>query len=328
MGWVFSCSKIESRGAELGRSVLLALIRFFMSSHSSSSQVTTRIIQPEESQPPAEPGQDCLVVIYSSNQTLIGRQYILGEELLSVGRGSRNSIVLEDDSVSRHHCRIERQGSLYHLSDLGSTNGTYVNDRLSREVQLQGGDQVRIGETIFKFLSGSDIEVQYHEILYRMIIVDGLTGIHNKSFFLETLEREIQRADRYQHPLALVMLDVDFFKHTNDTYGHLAGDYVLRELAQLLKDHIRPSDLVARYGGEEFALILPATARSGAVTMSEKLRAMVAVHPFSFQSKTIALTLSIGVAQWVPEWTMTQLIQQADKKLYEAKGQGRNRVCA
>ena len=299
-----------------------------MSSDSSSSKVTTRVVRPEESQPPAEPGQDCLVVIYSSNQALIGRQYILGEDLLSVGRGSRNSIVLEDDSVSRHHCHIERQGSLYHLSDLGSTNGTYVNDRLSREVQLQGGDQVRIGETIFKFLSGSDIEVQYHEILYRMIIVDGLTGIHNKSFFLETLEREIQRADRYQHPLTLVMLDIDFFKRTNDTYGHLAGDYVLRELAQLLKERIRPSDLVARYGGEEFALILPATALPGAVTFSEKLREMVAVHPFSFQSKTISLTLSMGVAQWVPEWDLDRLIQQADEKLYEAKGQGRNRVCA
>ncbi|NJL98211.1 MAG: diguanylate cyclase [Synechococcaceae cyanobacterium SM2_3_2] len=299
-----------------------------MSSHSSSSKVTTRIVLPEESQPPAERGQDCLVVIYSSNQALIGRQYILGEDLLSVGRGSRNSIVLEDDSVSRHHCRIERHGSLYHLSDLGSTNGTYVNDRLSREVQLQGGDQVRIGETIFKFLSGTDIEVQYHEILYRMIIVDGLTGIHNKSYFLETLEREIQRADRYQHPLTLVMLDVDFFKRTNDTYGHLAGDYVLRELAQLLKDRIRPSDLVARYGGEEFALILPATALPGAVMFCNKLREMVAVHPFTFQSKTIALTLSMGVAQWLPAWDLNQLIQQADEKLYQAKEQGRNRVCA
>ncbi len=184
---------------------------------------------------PVKEGQDCLVVIYSSDARQFGKKHILGDQPIQIGRGSDNTMVLDNDSVSRRHCRIEKRGRSYWLMDLESTNGSYVNDELCTELQLRRGDQVKIGDTIFKFLCGSDVEAQYHETIYRMTIVDGLTGVNNKRFLMESLEREIPRARRHQRPLSLVMFDIDHFKSINDNFGHLAGDYVLKELARLVQ---------------------------------------------------------------------------------------------
>ena len=118
------------------------------------------------------------------------------------------------------------------LRDLGSTNGTYVNDELVDEYVLRDGDLIKIGRTIFKFLAGGNIENAYHEEIYRLTTIDGLTQIFNKRYFVETLEREIGRAQRYRRALSLVMFDIDHFKKINDSYGHLAGDYVLKQLAR------------------------------------------------------------------------------------------------
>ena len=122
---------------------------------------------------------------------------------------------------------------------------------------LRDSDLVKIGSAIFKFLSGSGIETAYHEEIYRMTIVDGLTGAHNKRYFVEFLEREIARCSRYGRPLSLLMFDIDHFKQINDVHGHLTGDFVLKELARRLLARIRKEELLARYGGEEFAVVLP-----------------------------------------------------------------------
>ena len=128
----------------------------------------------------------------------------------------------------------------------------------------------------------------------------------------------------------MVMLDIDHFKRVNDELGHLTGDYVLREMAQICSRRVRREELFARYGGEEFALVLPETSLEGAVRYGESLRALVETHPFSFEGNTIRITISLGVAIFDPE-AMTgsvDLIRAADAKLYEAKRSGRNRVAA
>ena len=140
---------------------------------------------------------DCLVVIYTSDARQFGQRIVLKKSPMHVGRGSDADLVLENDSVSRKHCRFERRGRAWFVSDLESTNGTYVNDELVKEWGLRRGDQIKIGDTIVKFLSGSDVEAQYHETIYRMTIVDALTGTHNKRFLLESLEKEIPRARRH-----------------------------------------------------------------------------------------------------------------------------------
>jgi two-component system cell cycle response regulator len=293
----------------------------------SDSKFTTRIVLPNPSQPSDPIGQDCLVVIYSIQSTLLGQKYPLETLPLTIGRSSQNSILLQDDSVSRNHCRIEKQGSNYVLTDMGSTNGTHINERPIQDAELRRGDQIKVGSTIFKFLSGDDVEVQYHEALHRLSITDELTSLYNKRFFLETLDREFAVAKRHLRSLSLVMFDLDCFKRTNDTYGHVAGDFVLRELATLIKDRIRASDVLCRYGGEEFGLVLPDTSRQGAFDIADLLRQRVADHTFVYQSKVIPTTISMGIAEWIPDWEASELIQKADANLYEAKRKGRNCVC-
>ncbi len=275
-------------------------------------------------------GSDCLVVIYTKDQSLLGKRFVLEQSPFRVGRGSDNHVVLEGDSVSRRHAHWERRGEAWWIVDDGSTNGTYVNDELiARQQSLQNGDRIKIGGIIFKYLSGEDVESQYHEEIYKMTIIDGLVQIYNKRFLYEALEREITRARRHARDLAVVMFDIDFFKRINDQFGHLAGDYVLKELAKVVQARIRRDEIFARYGGEEFSLVLPETSLQGAYTLCEAIRERVAQYRFAFQGEHIPVTISMGVTILQDtDRVAPDVIARADEKLYEAKRTGRNKVCA
>lgn len=290
------------------------------------SEIKTRVTPFSEPQISVPHGQDCVVVIYAPSSSQLGKRFSLLDRAATIGRGSENDVVLHSDSVSRRHARIETREDGYHLVDTGSTNGTYVNDELVRERRLGRGDQIKIDDTILKFLSGADLEAQYHETIYRMTIIDGLTGIHNKRYFVEQLGRELSRANRHRRPLTLVMCDIDHFKAINDELGHLAGDYVLKEVAQLAKSRLRPDDVIARYGGEEVAIILPETDLGGGKLIAEELRQMIATTAFSFEGENVDVTISCGVAQLDPGWRPYDFVKAADEMLYEAKRAGRNRV--
>ena len=289
----------------------------------------TRVTQVTASLP-SETGSrnDCVVVIYSKETGLLGKRFVLDQETMRIGRGADNHVVLEGDSVSRQHVRFERRGELWFAVDEGSTNGTYVNEtQIEHETELRTNDRIKVGPTIFKYLSGADAEAKYHEEIYRMTIIDGLTQIHNKRYLFEALEREIIRARRHERPLSALMFDIDFFKRINDHYGHLAGDFVLRDLAQVVQSRIRRDEVFARYGGEEFFIVLPETSLEGAAALAETMRSKVAEHKYVFQGEAIAVTVSIGCAVVKEEDTAQDLIQRADEKMYEAKRGGRNKVC-
>ena len=291
----------------------------------------TRVTQVVQQPPPDDsPSNDCLVVIYTAEPGLLGKRFVLDKSPTRVGRGADSAIVLEGDSVSRRHAHFERRAGAWYVVDDGSTNGTYVNEeQISREQLLVNGDRIKVGPSILKFLSGADAEAKYHEEIYRMTIVDGLTQIHNKRALFEALEKELMRARRYERDLALLMFDIDFFKRINDQYGHLAGDHVLRELARIVQERIRREEVFARYGGEEFVILLPETPLPGAAALAESLRARVANHAFVFQGERIPVTVSIGTALLGEnDKVASDLIQRADEKLYEAKRGGRNRVCS
>ena len=278
---------------------------------------------------PEEEGTDCLVIIYAKEPGLLGKRFVLDTSPVKVGRGADNEIVLEGDSVSRRHAHFERREARWYAIDDGSTNGTYLNEsQIMGEAMLENGDRVKVGPTILKYLSGADAEAKYHEEIYRLTIVDGLTQIHNKRYLFEELERELIRARRHERALCVLMFDIDFFKKINDQYGHLAGDHVLRELARVVQDRIRRDEVFARYGGEEFAIVLPETPLEGAWQLGEHLRSRVAEHAFVFQGERIPVTISVGGAQLSSSHkSASEVIQAADEKLYEAKRGGRNRVC-
>jgi len=271
---------------------------------------------------------DCLVIIYSKDLDL-GKRYILSSPRLQIGRGQENGIVLESDSVSRKHAAIEARAGRWWVCDLGSTNGTYVNHQQVKEHPLAKGDLVKVGDTIFKYLAGSDVEALYHEEIYRMTIVDGLTQVHNKRYLLEALEKEIARARRYDRPLALLMFDIDHFKAINDGFGHLAGDQVLKDLAAIVAARIRREEIVGRYGGEEFLVILPETDAKGATELAEQIRRLVETYEFVFEKEPIPVTVSIGVGSLASrDIDVSGFIKIADENLYRAKREGRNRVVA
>ena len=272
------------------------------------------------------PTDACLVQIYGPE---LGRRYPLDRPQVTVGRELSNDIVVELDNVSRRHCMFAALEGKVFLRDMGSTNGTLLNDQvIEQETALRSSDLIKAGGAIFKFLYGDDVETQYHEEIYRLTIVDGLTQVSNKRFFLEFLEREMARCHRYGRALSLVIFDLDHFKKVNDEFGHLAGDFVLQEVASLARERIRHEECLARFGGEEFAVVMPESGPEKVRIFAEKLLRLVGEHDFRYEGRKLPVTLSIGVADMSSEMTEPgHFIKAADAQLYRAKREGRNRVC-
>lgn len=271
----------------------------------------------------------CLVHIYPTGPGM-GTRYPLTGNALIIGRGNDCDVQIEDHSVSRRHARIQPGADGHYAVDLQSTNGTFVNDVPVSMCKMKDGDYLRIGNCIYRFLAGGNVETEYHEEIYRLTIIDALTGIHNKRYLMEFLDRELARSSRYHRPLSLILFDIDRFKAINDAHGHLGGDFTLRELAGCVKSVIRKEELFARYGGEEFIVVLPESTLEGALRVSERLRTMVEKQAFVFEDQSFHITISLGVAaiSGAESLTPVELIRQADEKLYQAKRAGRNVIVA
>ena len=294
----------------------------------TTSQNKTIVADKGPTAAPSEPDLDpsgCLIVIYGDD---LGRRVPISPDPVIIGRSAKCEVQIDQESISRNHCRIRFDGRRFVVRDLGSTNGTYVNDELIDEVPLGDGDQLKVGRTILKFILGTNVEAEYHEEIYRLMTTDGLTQVANKRLFDETFEQEVARAKRYQRTFSLLVLDIDHFKKINDSHGHLAGDAILRQLGAVIRGRTRRSDTVARIGGEEFALITPEIGQNGAMELGRKINRLVSETRFEFEGNDIEVTISIGVAEWQQHYESGQdLLKAADEKLYEAKRLGRNRVC-
>jgi two-component system, cell cycle response regulator len=269
-----------------------------------------------------------LVHIYPTGQDM-GRRYVVGAKPLFLGRGENCDIRIHDGSVSRRHAYVQLSESGCSVTDLGSLNGTFLNDTPVTAAVLSDGDYLRVGNCIYRFLTGGNVEAEYHEEIYRLTIIDALTETHNKRYFLEFLDRELSRSERHGRVLSLVMLDIDHFKAINDRFTHLAGDVALRELSARIRAKVRKEELFARCGGEEFAVVLPETTCEDAVAFAERIREEIAARPFEYDGTEFSVTISLGVASTTGHVAITpqELIQGADRTLYRAKNGGRNRVC-
>jgi diguanylate cyclase len=167
-----------------------------------------------------------------------------------------------------------------------------------------------------------------NERLEQIAITDSLTGIYNRRFFFELADKEVARAKRYGNPMSVVILDADHFKKMNDTYGHLIGDQILMNLAQLCQENIRSLDIIARYGGEEFVILMPEVDCTAAYNSAERLRMLVETTSMVTGGLDVMMTISLGIACWNGENDLdfNALLARADRALYQSKESGRNRV--
>ena len=262
----------------------------------------------------------------------VGAMFKLPRGEASIGRSRRAEVRLTDDGVSRIHAVIRHDGDRLFIEDRGSRNGTFVNGRkVDGRMVLADGDKIQVGRTtILKFTYHDALDESFHEQMYESALRDGLTKLFNKRYFHDRLDGELRFATRHGTALALLMIDVDHFKQVNDVRGHLVGDAVLGVVGEVLAGAVRNEDVVARFGGEEFAIISRSTDRAQAMILAERLRRTIEARSIDVEDGApVKITVSIGIAAYpeVAAKEPEQLIEAADKALYRAKSEGRNRVC-
>lgn len=262
----------------------------------------------------------------------IGRLYPLRRSKVVVGRGDKADIVLRTREVSRRHARIDLirigEESIYRLVDLGSTNLVYVNGERVEDCRLEDDDKIHLGDVVLKFELLDPIDSKFHEEIRNRIRFDDLTGLLTYESFQTALAWELERNANEVKGCGVVMMDLDDFKKLNDTYGHLAGSFVLREIGDLIRTKFRQFDVSARYGGEEFVAFLPETDAEEAFTASERVRVLLEEGVFLHHERDLRITISMGISHFPDDGRdLEQLIQVADERLYRAKREGKNRVC-
>jgi two-component system, cell cycle response regulator len=262
----------------------------------------------------------------------LGRHYPLRRNRVVLGRGDTADLVLPDKEISRAHAAIDslRVGHdvLYRLSDLGSTNHVFVNGQQVETHLLIDGDKVQLGgEVVLKFELHDAIDAKFHTEIRNRIHYDDLTGLLTFESFRAALAWELARYATSAKGCAVVMMDLDDFKRLNDTYGHLAGSSVLREVGGVIRGNLRHFDVASRYGGEEFVAYLPETDATEAWTAAERLRRIIADHGFRHGGRDIPLTISMGVSHYPEDGReLEALVAKADERLYRAKREGKDRV--
>lgn len=285
-------------------------------------------LEPSERANPGEEERHAAILVIAGPR--VGQMRKIDDDGLVVGREPTCELHLPDPGVSREHARIRELDEAVRLEDLDSSNGTYVNGNdIGSDRELEHGDKITMGtSTVLKFAYQDPVEETFQQKMYEASLRDELTGAYNKTFLLEHLRSEISYARRHETPLSLVLFDLDRFKKLNDTHGHVAGDAVLRELAETVRQSIRTEDTFARYGGEEFAIALRNVGLDGAEQMGERIRREIEAQTFEHEGQHLDVTVSVGVAEYreVEPESVEAFITAADEALYEAKAAGRNTV--
>ncbi len=283
-----------------------------------------------ESTPSTRHDRAILTVLTGVNA---GQVFSLGSGENVIGRSREANIRIDDVGISRKHTRVSRmQDGRFIVEDMGSTNGTFVAARRVDRLELRPGDRVQVGPNVlFRFSLIDATEEQLARSLYEASTRDALTRVFNRKYFHERIHSEVAYAIRHKTHVAVVMFDLDHFKAVNDTYGHLAGDLVLRTVAAAVQRTIRLEDVLARYGGEEFAIIVRGIEHDKVAVFAERVRRAVEFLDISYESTRIKATVSVGAAsitQMGDAPTPEALLGLADERLYRAKDSGRNRVSA
>jgi len=251
-----------------------------------------------------------------------------------VGRDEEQcALFIDSPEISRQHAHIVKgPDQQLRVMDLNSTNGVFVNNTRVDAHALKPNDRIRFGpHSYWKFFYQDVEEYEYYQQLYSNACKDHLTGALNRRSFERSVGREISFSMRHKRRVTIAICDIDHFKKINDTYGHAAGDQVLKEFVERLQSQIRREDLLARHGGEEFVLMIREVTGEQSLILLERLRQAISKKPFQTQAGVIDVTVSIGTVTCEPEhldgFNYDAILQLADESLYEAKESGRNRIC-
>ncbi len=269
-----------------------------------------------------------ILTVVAGPQTGFSR--VLDRDHFVLGRGEGSDLVLADQGLSRKHCRVVRRGNDLLIEDLGSSNGTFVGGEPVHGLQpLPEGARIHLGRHTLLTLSLQDpLEHEASRQLFETSMRDSLTELYNRRSFDLRLREEFAFASRHHTELSVILLDIDHFKRVNDTWGHPAGDEVLRETGSLIKACFRREDVAFRLGGEEFAVVLRSESHEGAKAAAERIRRLIDESELLWQGERIRITVSAGIATVGPSdmsESASALLETADRALYRAKASGRNR---
>ncbi len=290
----------------------------------------TQIFNIEE---PELPKKHPVMVVIAGHILDIGRNLSVGRNSLVIGRDSNADLQLNDDQISRRHCKInkiiKRDDVFFaEIEDLSSTNGTLLNGKSIRKGWVKVGETVGLGdETLLLFRMENTEKILAPSYQLQLISKDPLTNIYNRRAFDQIIQIEHEKARSSETPYCVLMLDLDYFKEINDTLGHPVGDITLRSIASSLSQQIRNVDILARIGGDEFALLLPNQAVFGGVQLAGRLQTVISCLELEELQGKFKLSLSIGIAVADPVPRKAEIVfKAADDALLKAKRKGRNRA--
>lgn len=260
--------------------------------------------------------------------TQVGRRLLLADDSITLGRSHDATIMLRDSAVSRIHIKIEYdpQASVYGVHDIGSSNGTMLNDKKISKAELREGDKIIIGQTVLRFSWIDTIDMAFHGEVDQLINIDALTGLVLKRRFDEEFNRHVAVALSNGSSLSMLMMDMDGLKRVNDTYGHPFGAHSISETGKIIKTVMSSKGLASRFGGDEFMAFLPNTSADKSMEIAEDIRHRVEQHNYEKDNTKFSLTISIGLAELKEKDTPESLLKRADAALYLSKKSGRNAV--
>lgn len=258
----------------------------------------------------------------------VGRQIMLADDHVIIGRSPDATIMLRDSRISRLHIAIEynKEFQAYIARDLNSTNGTFVNGNRVTESILKDSDKIVIGSTILRFGWSDMYDLKYHTEMDNLLNLDELTGLVIKRRFDEELKRYIAVARTKETILAMIMIDIDGVKKINDTHGHVYGALTISQTGKLIKAVIGSKGLASRFGGDEFMIFLPNFTLDAAFQVAETIRIQVEMHTFELDGIVVHPTISAGVSSLKKNDSSDTLFRRADEALYISKRTGRNKV--
>ena len=281
--------------------------------------------------PTSQPAQRDRAMLLRMDGVGAGQVVSIAQTPFTMGRHANNKLPIDDDSISRFHARFVTENGAYFVEDLGSRNGTFIQGKRVVRAEIKDDDWVQLGARVaFRFALTDSRQEGLLRKLYESSTRDALTGAYNRRHFDDRLRAEIAFAVRHATDCALILLDLDHFKRVNDTYGHPAGDEILRHLGAIAQRALRTEDVFARFGGEEFAVIVRGASTRGAGRLAERLREALQQQNAVHDGQEVPVTLSAGCAALSCCATPTpeEVVAVADRRLYAAKQAGRNRVVA